>query len=198
MGPERSLGRPARPLSFAAPTPPVARGRRWPPGARSPGGGQRRRAAGAGLGATMDRFVWTSGLLEINETLVIQQRGVRIYDGEEKVGRRRAARPARPRRAGPRRAVAPASRACPAPSVPAQLCAPAPTLGRTPAGADGRRCPSPPGILPRMAQPARAGAVAVRAQGGDDDGPPLRAVSGPLGRRPRRVADPPAPPVLAR
>lgn len=41
----------------------------------------------------MDRFVWTSGLLEINETLVIQQRGVRIYDGEEKVGRRRAARP---------------------------------------------------------------------------------------------------------
>lgn len=41
----------------------------------------------------MDRFVWTSGLLEINETLVIQQRGVRIYDGEEKVGRWRAARP---------------------------------------------------------------------------------------------------------
>nr|XP_035153217.2 vacuolar protein-sorting-associated protein 36 isoform X5 [Callithrix jacchus] len=33
----------------------------------------------------MDRFVWTSGLLEINETLVIQQRGVRIYDGEEKI-----------------------------------------------------------------------------------------------------------------
>lgn len=43
----------------------------------------------------MDRFVWTSGLLEINETLVIQQRGVRIYDGEEKVGRLRgAAQPA--------------------------------------------------------------------------------------------------------
>lgn len=41
----------------------------------------------------MDRFVWTSGLLEINETLVIQQRGVRIYDGEEKVGRWRTARP---------------------------------------------------------------------------------------------------------
>lgn len=40
----------------------------------------------------MDRFVWTSGLLEINETLVIQQRGVRIYDGEEKVGPPRAAR----------------------------------------------------------------------------------------------------------
>lgn len=35
----------------------------------------------------MDRFVWTSGLLEINETLVIQQRGVRVYDGEDKVGR---------------------------------------------------------------------------------------------------------------
>ncbi|XP_035957248.1 vacuolar protein-sorting-associated protein 36 isoform X3 [Halichoerus grypus] len=33
----------------------------------------------------MDRFMWTSGLLEINETLVIQQRGVRIYDGEEKI-----------------------------------------------------------------------------------------------------------------
>lgn len=43
----------------------------------------------------MDRFVWTSGLLEINETLVIQQRGVRVYDGEEKVGRRP------PRPAGP-------------------------------------------------------------------------------------------------
>lgn len=43
----------------------------------------------------MDRFVWTSGLLEINETLVIQQRGVRVYDGEEKVGRR-PPRPADP------------------------------------------------------------------------------------------------------
>ncbi|XP_041116189.1 vacuolar protein-sorting-associated protein 36-like [Polyodon spathula] len=32
----------------------------------------------------MDRFVWSSGLLEINETLVIQQRGVKLYDGEEK------------------------------------------------------------------------------------------------------------------
>ncbi|XP_069905037.1 uncharacterized protein [Oryctolagus cuniculus] len=40
----------------------------------------------------MDRFVWTSGLLELNETLVIQQRGVRIYDGEEKVWRRRRRR----------------------------------------------------------------------------------------------------------
>ncbi|XP_025929483.1 vacuolar protein-sorting-associated protein 36 isoform X2 [Apteryx rowi] len=33
----------------------------------------------------MDRFVWASGLLELGETLVIQQRGVRVYDGEEKV-----------------------------------------------------------------------------------------------------------------
>lgn len=41
--------------------------------------------AGAGRVAAMDRFVWTSGLLEINETLVIQQRGVRVYDGEEKI-----------------------------------------------------------------------------------------------------------------
>uniref|UniRef100_A0A671P0K5 Vacuolar protein-sorting-associated protein 36 n=1 Tax=Sinocyclocheilus anshuiensis TaxID=1608454 RepID=A0A671P0K5_9TELE len=32
----------------------------------------------------MDRFVWTNGLLEMNETLVIQQRGVRLYDGEDK------------------------------------------------------------------------------------------------------------------
>lgn len=49
---------------------------------------EHRRAAEAGRVAAMDRFVWTSGLLEINETLVIQQRGVRVYDGEEKVGRR--------------------------------------------------------------------------------------------------------------
>ena len=33
----------------------------------------------------MDRFAWTSGLLELGETLVVQQRGVRLYDGEEKV-----------------------------------------------------------------------------------------------------------------
>uniref|UniRef100_A0A671LYS2 Vacuolar protein-sorting-associated protein 36 n=1 Tax=Sinocyclocheilus anshuiensis TaxID=1608454 RepID=A0A671LYS2_9TELE len=32
----------------------------------------------------MDRFVWANGLLEMNETLVIQQRGVRLYDGEDK------------------------------------------------------------------------------------------------------------------
>eukprot|EP00062_Callorhinchus_milii_P027038 gi/632989869/ref/XP_007883878.1/ PREDICTED: vacuolar protein-sorting-associated protein 36-like [Callorhinchus milii] len=32
----------------------------------------------------MDRFVWGNGLLEIHETMVIQQRGVRLYDGEEK------------------------------------------------------------------------------------------------------------------
>lgn len=29
--------------------------------------------------------MWTNGLLEMNETLVIQQRGVRLYDGEDKV-----------------------------------------------------------------------------------------------------------------
>ncbi|XP_059694942.1 vacuolar protein-sorting-associated protein 36 isoform X1 [Haemorhous mexicanus] len=33
----------------------------------------------------MDRFSWTTGLLELGETLVIQQRGVRLSDGEEKV-----------------------------------------------------------------------------------------------------------------
>uniref|UniRef100_A0A672HBW9 Vacuolar protein-sorting-associated protein 36 n=1 Tax=Salarias fasciatus TaxID=181472 RepID=A0A672HBW9_SALFA len=32
----------------------------------------------------MDRFSWSNGLLEINETLVIQQRGVRLYDGDDK------------------------------------------------------------------------------------------------------------------
>ncbi|XP_053312299.1 vacuolar protein-sorting-associated protein 36 [Spea bombifrons] len=32
----------------------------------------------------MDRFSWCSGLLDIDETLVIQQRGVRLSDGEEK------------------------------------------------------------------------------------------------------------------
>lgn len=33
----------------------------------------------------MDRFTWSNGLLEMNETLVIQQRGVKLYDGDEKV-----------------------------------------------------------------------------------------------------------------
>lgn len=33
----------------------------------------------------MDRFSWCAGLLEIEETLVIQQRGVRLSDGEDKV-----------------------------------------------------------------------------------------------------------------
>ncbi|XP_044300136.1 vacuolar protein-sorting-associated protein 36-like [Varanus komodoensis] len=47
--------------------------------ARLPGG-RDARVAGA-----MDRFAWTSGLLEIHESLVTQQRGVRLYDGEEKV-----------------------------------------------------------------------------------------------------------------
>uniref|UniRef100_A0A3B3CAE6 Vacuolar protein-sorting-associated protein 36 n=1 Tax=Oryzias melastigma TaxID=30732 RepID=A0A3B3CAE6_ORYME len=32
----------------------------------------------------MDRFSWTNGLLEIDETLVITQRGVRLYDGDDK------------------------------------------------------------------------------------------------------------------
>ncbi|XP_042167182.1 vacuolar protein-sorting-associated protein 36 [Oncorhynchus tshawytscha] len=32
----------------------------------------------------MDRFTWSNGLLEMNETLVIQQRGVKLYDGEDK------------------------------------------------------------------------------------------------------------------
>lgn len=76
----------------AAPPPPATRGRRSQAGST----GERRRLARA---AAMDRFVWTSGLLEINETLVIQQRGVRVYDGEEKVGRR-PTRPAGPH-AGP-------------------------------------------------------------------------------------------------
>ena len=35
----------------------------------------------------MDRFAWTNGLLEMNETLVIQQRGVKLYDGDDKVTR---------------------------------------------------------------------------------------------------------------
>uniref|UniRef100_A0A8C4QVF7 Vacuolar protein-sorting-associated protein 36 n=1 Tax=Eptatretus burgeri TaxID=7764 RepID=A0A8C4QVF7_EPTBU len=34
----------------------------------------------------MDRFSWSNGLLEIDETLVIQQRGVRLYDGNDKSG----------------------------------------------------------------------------------------------------------------
>lgn len=32
----------------------------------------------------MDRFTWTNGLLEMNETLVVQQRGVTLYDGDDK------------------------------------------------------------------------------------------------------------------
>lgn len=105
---------------------------------------QRGRAAEAGQAAAMDRFVWTSGLLEINETLVIQQRGVRIYDGEEKVGRRpagpRSATPA-PRLASPIGA-APAVHARRAPGS-------GPTRERLPRGARGRR-PSPsPGRDPR-------------------------------------------------
>lgn len=40
----------------------------------------------------MDRFSWTTGLLELGETLVVQQRGVRLSDGEEKVTGAGAAR----------------------------------------------------------------------------------------------------------
>lgn len=37
----------------------------------------------------MDRFTWSNGLLEINETLVIQQRGVKLYDGDDKVNKKK-------------------------------------------------------------------------------------------------------------
>lgn len=33
----------------------------------------------------MDRFVWTDGLLGPEEQLVVQQNGVKIYDGDDKV-----------------------------------------------------------------------------------------------------------------
>uniref|UniRef100_A0A8D2M8T2 Vacuolar protein-sorting-associated protein 36 n=1 Tax=Zonotrichia albicollis TaxID=44394 RepID=A0A8D2M8T2_ZONAL len=71
------------------------RGRTWRPLPAPPleGVGQPRTvparpaaAARCGRGrAAMDRFSWTTGLLELGETLVIQQRGVRLSDGEEKV-----------------------------------------------------------------------------------------------------------------
>ncbi|XP_032878154.1 vacuolar protein-sorting-associated protein 36 [Amblyraja radiata] len=32
----------------------------------------------------MDRWAWANGLLDMTETLVIQQRGVRLYDGDDK------------------------------------------------------------------------------------------------------------------
>lgn len=119
----------------------------------------------------MDRFVWTSGLLEIHEALVIQQRGVRIYDGEEKVGRRRG----RPGLAlGPRRAVG--RPAGPRPRVGAARAAHWLRTGsdagrRLPAGAHGGRPPGPPEIFPRTAQPARpggapAGSPALRRRAG--------------------------------
>jgi len=34
----------------------------------------------------MDRFAWTDGLLGGEENLVHEQTGVRIYDGDQKVG----------------------------------------------------------------------------------------------------------------
>lgn len=102
---------------------------------------RRGRAGGAGQAEGMDRFVWTSGLLEIHEALVIQQRGVRIYDGEEKVGRQRG--PARPRSRSSARSR-PACRASPARRR-RRSCALAPTRGRWfPAGAHGGRSPTPP------------------------------------------------------
>ena len=33
----------------------------------------------------MDRFVWSDGILSSDEQLLVQQNGVRIYDGEQKV-----------------------------------------------------------------------------------------------------------------
>uniref|UniRef100_A0A9L0JIQ5 Vacuolar protein-sorting-associated protein 36 n=2 Tax=Equus TaxID=9789 RepID=A0A9L0JIQ5_EQUAS len=83
-------GAPGAPHPLPAPSlPPAARRQGAPQAARRlarrPGAPARASGGGAGLAAAMDRFVWTSGLLEINETLVIQQRGVRIYDGEEKI-----------------------------------------------------------------------------------------------------------------
>lgn len=76
--------------------PPAApRGRTWRPlrgppleGVRQPHTVPAHPAAAApcGRGRTaMDRFSWTTGLLELGETLVVQQRGVRLSDGEEKV-----------------------------------------------------------------------------------------------------------------
>lgn len=113
---------------------------------------QRGRAAEAGQAAAMDRFVWTSGLLEINETLVIQQRGVRIYDGEEKVGRLPA---------GPRSATSAPRLASPIGAAPAIHARPAPGSGptreRLPGGARGRR-PSPsPGRNPRSGRHGGSG-----------------------------------------
>lgn len=99
---------------------------------------EHRRAAEAGRVAAMDRFVWTSGLLEINETLVIQQRGVRVYDGEEKVGRRP------PRPAGSRlgRASSSALGCRPRPAAPAALWTAEP--GRGPAEVSAGRSPGQP------------------------------------------------------
>lgn len=138
-------GRPPRPAS----APPAARGRRRLSSTRLVAPERRRgRAAEAGLLAAMDRFVWTSGLLEINETLVIQQRGVRIYDGEEKVG---AASGTARGLAGLRGFPAPASGPHPA------------ALGRPSSGSggDGRRVSGCLRLRPRIGRgdSARAGPV---------------------------------------
>lgn len=68
--------------SFSSPAEFTQRGRRHGRGEPSllPG-----REAFVRGGGSMDRFAWATGLLEIHENLVTQQRGVRLYDGEEKV-----------------------------------------------------------------------------------------------------------------
>lgn len=143
----------------------------------------------------MDRFVWTSGLLEINETLVIQQRGVRIYDGEEKVGRPRG--PAGPRSLGPRRATGLARRASPrrrhrpapragsdaGPQVPGARTAAAPL--RSPKSSSG---------LHNLRGPR--GAPALRRRVGDAARPPPWVVLEPPGRRWRRRRRPRLPGAL--
>lgn len=126
----------------------------------------------------MDRFVWTSGLLEINETLVIQQRGVRIYDGEEKVGPPRAARlglalPAPGAQSGwplgpPRRRPRPRGAA--------------PRLGRRPGSQRARTVAAPlrppPAILLRVAHPAwTERGTAVRVRGAIAAAPTLGGLS---------------------
>lgn len=81
----------------------------------------------------MDRFAWSSGLLEIGESLVLQQRGVRLYDGDEKVraGAPASLLPARPR--GP----------CPSPPRPGSCWGrpPRPALARSAARGTCRKPP---------------------------------------------------------
>lgn len=180
-GGARSPGRPGwTSPSLPASSPPAARGRRRLPGARlAAPERQRGSEAGAGQAAAMDRFVWTSGLLEINETLVIQQRGVRIYDGEEKVGRRPGL----------------------APQPPARLSAPPPPAGARPALGSGPTLERLPGTRWVAAPPARErllrAARRARAERGAVWKPgfsaPIAADGRRAGRfRPRREAPGPA------